>query len=395
MLLDDIFANVPESYTQADRDLIEKAYYFAEKAHEGQKRASGEPYFTHCVAVALILCEMKVQSMVVAAALLHDTVEDTPVTTDDITREFGAEICTLVDGVTKLTHLPNTNRIGGPVNPGEKDNDQDQAALNETDKAKQKQELKNATLRKTLVAMTKDIRVMIIKLADRLHNMRTLSYTSKEKQKDIRVMIIKLADRLHNMRTLSYTSKEKQKRIAQETLDIYAPIANVLGIWRIKWELEDLAFRYIHPNEYAQIAENLAATHSQKIQEQQEGLATRFQQLSEFVQNCDLTILPEHEQKTLTDYLELRRKWNDSIYDPQVAAEEKIEIYKACQALDNSVRTILEKLFNTQHSEEYAAFTEIHDKLWQIFHNDAPTMYRAIIHITNEKGEKEDVIHQY
>ena len=176
MLLDDIFANVPESYTQADKDLIEKAYYFAEKAHEGQKRASGEPYFTHCVAVALILCEMKVQSMVVAAALLHDTVEDTPVTTDDITREFGAEICTLVDGVTKLTHLPNTNRIGGPVNPGEKDNDQDQAALNETDKAKQKQELKNATLRKTLVAMTKDIRVMIIKLADRLHNMRTLSY---------------------------------------------------------------------------------------------------------------------------------------------------------------------------------------------------------------------------
>ena len=115
MLLDDIFAIIPESYTQADKDLIEKAYYFAEKAHEGQKRASGEPYFTHCVAVALILCEMRVQSMVVAAALLHDTVEDTNVTTEDIEREFGHEIMTLVDGVTKLTHLPNTNRIGGPV----------------------------------------------------------------------------------------------------------------------------------------------------------------------------------------------------------------------------------------------------------------------------------------
>ena len=182
MLLDDIFANIPDSYTQADKDLIEKAYYFAEKAHEGQKRASGEPYFTHCVAVALILCEMKVQSMVIAAALLHDTVEDTPITAEDIKREFGEEIMTLVDGVTKLTHLPNTNRIGGPVNPGEAEKDQGQKLLNENEKALQKQELKNATLRKTLVAMTKDIRVMIIKLADRLHNMRTISYTSREKQ---------------------------------------------------------------------------------------------------------------------------------------------------------------------------------------------------------------------
>ena len=105
MLLDDIFANIPDSYTQADKDLIEKAYYFAEKAHEGQKRASGEPYFTHCVAVALILCEMKVQSMVIAAALLHDTVEDTPVTPEDIKRELGEEIMTLngydIDPVTK------------------------------------------------------------------------------------------------------------------------------------------------------------------------------------------------------------------------------------------------------------------------------------------------------
>ncbi|MBQ6503683.1 MAG: bifunctional (p)ppGpp synthetase/guanosine-3',5'-bis(diphosphate) 3'-pyrophosphohydrolase [Flexilinea sp.] len=266
MLLDDIFANVPESYTQADKDLIEKAYYFAEKAHEGQKRASGEPYFTHCVAVALILCEMKVQSMVVAAALLHDTVEDTPVTTEDITREFGAEICTLVDGVTKLTHLPNTNRIGGPVNPGEQANEQDRTTLNESEKARQKQELKNATLRKTLVAMTKDIRVMIIKLADRLHNMRTLSYTSKE----------------------------KQKRIAQETLDIYAPIANVLGIWRIKWELEDLAFRYIHPNEYAQIAENLAATHTLREREINE-IIERLKDIMDGVHiECEITGRPKH-----------------------------------------------------------------------------------------------------
>lgn len=265
MLLDDIFANVPESYTQADKDLIEKAYYFAEKAHEGQKRASGEPYFTHCVAVALILCEMKVQSTVVAAALLHDTVEDTSVTTDDIKREFGTEIMTLVDGVTKLTHLPNTNRIGGPVNAGES-KDEAQEPLNATEKARQKQELKNATLRKTLVAMTKDIRVMIIKLADRLHNMRTLSYTSKE----------------------------KQERIARETLDIYAPIANVLGIWRIKWELEDLAFRYIHPNEYAQIAENLAATHTLREREITE-IIERLKDIMDSVHiECEITGRPKH-----------------------------------------------------------------------------------------------------
>ena len=120
-----------------------------------------------------------------------------------------------------------------------------------------------------------------------------------------------------------------------------------------------------------------------------------FRQFGEFVQNCDLTALSKQEQKTLTDYMELRKKWNDIIYDPQVVAEEKIETYKACQILDNPVRTILEKLFNSQYSEEYAAFKEMNDKLKQIFHNDARTMIRANIHITNEKGEKEEVIHQY
>ena len=143
------------------------------------------------------------------------------------------------------------------------------------------------------------------------------------------------------------------------------------------------------------VGENPVAAHRQKIQEQLDGLDTRFRQFNEFVQNCDLTALSKQEQKTLTDYMELRKKWNDIIYDPQVVAEEKIETYKACQILDNPVRTILEKLFNSQYSEEYAAFKEMNDKLKQIFHNDARTMIRAIIHITNEKGEKEEVIHQY
>ena len=143
------------------------------------------------------------------------------------------------------------------------------------------------------------------------------------------------------------------------------------------------------------VGEDAAEVRRQKVEERQKGLATRFQQLSEFVQNCDLTALPEQERKMLTDYMELRKKWNDIIYDPQVANDEKIETYKTCQALDNQVRTILDKLFNSQHSEEYAAFKEMNDKLNQIFHNDSRTLHRAIIHITNEKGEKEEVIHQY
>ena len=308
MLLDDIFAIVPESYTQADRDLIEKAYYFAEKAHEGQKRASGEPYFTHCVAVAMILCELRVQSIVVAAALLHDTVEDTSVTLEDITREFGEEIASLVDGVTKLTHLPNTDRIGGPVEQGAAPEEVDESLLDEKEKSRRKQELKTATLRKTLVAMTKDIRVMIIKLADRLHNMRTLSYTSKE----------------------------KQQRIAQETLDIYAPIANVLGIWRIKWELEDLSFRYLHPTEYAQIAENLAATHARREREITEIIA-KLQEIMDSVHiECEIMGRPKHIY---------------SIYGKMLDRNKPFEMLRDLRAVRVIVGTV---------AECYAALGQIH-----------------------------------
>lgn len=266
MLLDDLLSAAPESYSQTDKDLIEKAYFFAEKAHEGQKRASGEPYFTHCVAVAMILMEMKVQSMVVAAALLHDTVEDTEVTLDVIRDEFSPEIASLVDGVTKLTHLPNAGRIDRPIKPSENAGDDEEAPSSEDAAARRKQQLKNETLRKTFIAM-----------AD-----------------DIRVIIIKLADRLHNMRTLGHTSKEKQRRIAQETLDIYAPIANRLGIWRIKWELEDLAFRYVHPQEYAQVAENLASTQALREKEIAE-IIDRLEDLMKSANiECEISGRPKH-----------------------------------------------------------------------------------------------------
>lgn len=274
MLLDDLLAGLPDNYTQADKDLVEKAYYFAEKAHEGQKRASGEPYFTHCVAVAMILSELKVQSAAIAAGLLHDTVEDTNVTLEDIRANFGDEIAILVDGVTKLTNIPKTNDYEKNFSPQNKnDNDpisvadeielgiQDSAAMRD-----RKRQLKNETLRKTFIAMVDDVRVIIIKLADRLHNMRTLSHVSKE----------------------------KQKRIAQETLDIYAPLANRLGIWRIKWELEDLAFRYVHPTEYAQIAENLATTHAIREKEIEE-IIERLKTVMESVKiDCEITGRPKH-----------------------------------------------------------------------------------------------------
>jgi GTP pyrophosphokinase len=226
-LLENLIEELPESYSVVDRETITHAYHFAETAHAGQKRASGEPYITHCVATALILAEMHVQPVVVVAALLHDTVEDTPVTLADLKREFGDEVARLVDGVTKLTHLPRVSRADGLGDNGEENPE----PLGEVRKDRRK-ELVNETLRKTFLAMGEDIRVILIKLADRLHNMRTLGYLPEA----------------------------KRKRIAQETMDIFAPLANRLGIWQIKWELEDLAFRYINPEKYREIAQNLAET---------------------------------------------------------------------------------------------------------------------------------------
>jgi len=231
----DLESVLPETYNVVDRELVKKAYQFAEKSHAGQVRASGEPYINHCVSVAIILTELKVPPVVVAAALLHDTVEDTTTTLEEIKREFGDEISSLVDGVTKLTNLPrvsqsskSSSEISGKSDAmADKD---DGAWLKEDVQKSRKKDLATETLRKTLMAMGDDVRVVLIKLADRLHNMRTLNYIPEQ----------------------------KRKRIAQETLEIFSPLANRLGIWQIKWELEDLSFRYLHPEEYKNIADKLA-----------------------------------------------------------------------------------------------------------------------------------------
>jgi GTP pyrophosphokinase len=229
MKIDSLMEVLPDNYSLVDRELILRAYRVAEEAHVGQQRASGEPYITHCIAVAAILAELRVPPAVVIAGLLHDTVEDTALTLDDVRREFGEEIARLVDGVTKLTNLPRVSR--GDQQPDELREKLPTDGMDiPTSPKDRRRDLSNETLRKVFLAMGDDIRVVLVKLADRLHNMRTLGYMPES----------------------------KRRRIAQETLDIFAPLANRLGIWQIKWELEDLAFRYVNPEKYREIAENLA-----------------------------------------------------------------------------------------------------------------------------------------
>jgi GTP pyrophosphokinase len=251
MRIEQLMDSLPKSYTPADRELILRAYRVAESAHESQKRASGEPYISHCLAVAGILAELHVPPSVVAAGLLHDTVEDTAITLNDLQRDFGAEITNLVDGVTKLTQLPRVSR--GDQRPEDEAREEEERQIAERrgipgpDEAAQqivrsrRYDLVSETLRKTFLAMGEDVRVVLIKLADRLHNMRTLSHMPGN----------------------------KRKRIAQQTMDIFAPLANRLGIWQIKWELEDLSFRYIDPETYREIAEHLAKRRANREREMQ------------------------------------------------------------------------------------------------------------------------------
>ncbi len=244
MYYEDLEKILPENYGVVERELIKNAYEFAEKVHRGQKRASGEPYITHCVTTASILAELRVPHEVVAAALLHDTVEDTNVSKEELEEKFGYEISKLVDGVTKLTNLPRVSRVGhdsaiAEISNSEVIDDSETYLIKDDLKKSRKKDLATETLRKTLMAMGDDVRVVLIKLADRLHNMRTLSHIPEE----------------------------KRQRIAKETMEIFAPLANRLGIWQIKWELEDLAFRYLEPEKYNEIAKKLA---NRRINREQE-----------------------------------------------------------------------------------------------------------------------------
>ena len=196
--INDIIDKITEYYPDADLDIIDRAYIYSARVHDGQVRLSGEPYLSHPLEVAGILADMKLDVVSVAAGLLHDVVEDTHATIEEINEMFGKEVSHIVSGVTKLSVLPFSS--GSQARQAE------------------------------------SIRKMILAMAD-----------------DIRVILIKLADRLHNMRTLKFHSPKKKAKIARETLDIYAPIAGRLGIYWIKKELEDASFMYIQPDEYAKI----------------------------------------------------------------------------------------------------------------------------------------------
>ena len=206
-LYHELIASVRKYHPSADISLIEKAYHVARDAHEGQTRKSGEPYIVHPLCVAIILAELELDKETIAAGLLHDVLEDTVMTADEIKEEFSEEVLLLVDGVTKLRHL----------HLADNSHNHDQK-----DRSAERLEMQAENLRKMFLAMAKDIRVILIKLADRLHNMRTLKYQSKE----------------------------AQIRIARETQEIYCPIAQRLGISKIKIELDDLSLKYLEPEAY-------------------------------------------------------------------------------------------------------------------------------------------------
>jgi len=205
----DWLSEVSEGRHASDIARIERAAHFAIAAHQGQKRSSGEDYVNHTFAVAAIVHELGLDADVVIAALLHDSVEDTPVTLAQIQQEFGGEVMRLVDGVTKMEVIQE---------------------FADHDSGKSRKDIKAESLRKMMLAMVDDVRVVLIKLCDRLHNMRTLDAVNPD----------------------------KQKRVASETLEIFSPLANRLGVWQLKWELEDLAFRFIEPDIYKNIAKKLS-----------------------------------------------------------------------------------------------------------------------------------------
>ncbi len=208
--LDDVTELLSKHHPGADVEMVRRAYVFSAAAHRGQTRRNGEPYLVHPLEVSHIVAQLRLDAPSVAAALLHDTVEDTLATVEDIEAQFGKDVCFLVDGVTKLEKL-NFHSA------------EEAAAEN---------------FRKMLIAMSRDLRVILVKLADRLHNMRTLSHLPPE----------------------------KQKRIAQETLDIFAPLANRLGINWLKIELEDLCFKYLYADEYRELADLIKKTRREREQ---------------------------------------------------------------------------------------------------------------------------------
>lgn len=277
-----ILKKIDENNINVDKKLVEKAYFFAKEAHKDQRRESGEEYFIHPFEVACILAEMGLDTDTIVAGFLHDVVEDTDITIEEITREFSSDVAILVDGVTKLGKIEY--------------------------KTKEEQQADN--VRKMLLAMTKDIRVILIKLADRLHNMRTIKYLPQAKQ------------------------REK----AKETLDIFAPLAHRLGIFKIKWELEDLSLRYLQPNEYYDLVEKISA----KRDEREDDIKSILKELSLNLDNAgipsDIDGRPKHFY-SIYKKMSNKNKTLDQIFD-LMAFRVVVKSIKDCYTVLGIVHTM-------------------------------------------------------
>jgi guanosine-3',5'-bis(diphosphate) 3'-pyrophosphohydrolase len=247
-------------HDKLDRDLLVRAYKFSEGAHRGQLRNSGDPYITHSVEVAKILADLQLDSITVASGLLHDVIEDTRLTLADVEAEFGKEIAAIVDGLTKIAKLPS----GGST-----------------------QERQVESYRKLLLSIAKDARVIIVKLADRLHNMRTLDWLPNE----------------------------KRRRIAQETRDLYAPLAHRFGMAKLRWELEDLAFKHLESEEYKSLAKKVAQKRGERealIKQMADPLIERLTKAG--IRDVEVTGRPKHLW-SIYKKMKQREKPYEEIYD--------------------------------------------------------------------------------
>jgi len=244
-----LLEQVARYLSPSDLEAIRRAFEFARDAHDGQSRESGDPYITHPLAVAETLAELQLDTATISAALLHDVAEDTAVSIEDLEARFGSEVARLVDGVTKLSKVPWFNEHG--------------------------EEVERPMDRQTMWA--ESMRKMFLAMAD-----------------DIRVVLIKLADRLHNMRTLDARPPEKRRRVSQETMDIYAPLAARLGIGQIKWQLEDLSFRHLEPAIYKDIARQLAGRRVSRERYIAQVIETLDGELQKIGIRAEITGRPKH-----------------------------------------------------------------------------------------------------
>ncbi len=284
LTLEEIIARMSKYNPGDDFAVVEKAYHFAQEAHGGQTRKSGEPYFIHPQFVASILAEIMLDAPTIAAGLLHDTVEDNEdITLEMIEQEFGSEIALLVDGVTKLGRLSFSDR----------------------------EEQQAESLRKMILAMGRDIRVVLIKLADRLHNMRTLAFQPAE----------------------------RQVAIAQETLDIYAPIAHRLGVYTIKQEIEDLALRYIDPEGYRQVAHKVGVKRVEREQQIQTIIQTLQEKLTAMgIKNFEIEGRPKHLYSIYRKMV-IQNRHFEQIYD-LIAVRVLVESIPDCYTVLGVVHTL-------------------------------------------------------